>query len=169
MIGPCAVGGSPDSDLCLRRDRQPLGSRMPDLQLTVHDAPDADEVRIVERGLDAANDALRAFDDVRPLACFVRDHAGAVLGGAVGRWWGECAELQQLWVRPTLRRQGWGAQLVRAFERRAAELGCRRVYLETFSFQAAALYRSLGYETRHRISGYAPGVHKHWMVHELDR
>ena len=142
---------------------------MNELQLTVHDTPDAAEIRIVDKGLDAANDAGRFFDNVRPLACFVRDDANIVVAGAVGRWWGECAELQQLWVRPDLRRQGWGARLVRAFERRARELGCQRVYLETFSFQAPRLYHSLGYQTRHTISGYAPGIHKHWMVHELDR
>ncbi|HET7526466.1 MAG TPA: GNAT family N-acetyltransferase [Burkholderiaceae bacterium] len=137
------------------------------LQVTVHDAPDPADVGVVDQGLDEANNALGAFDDVRPLACFLRDDAGAVVAGAVGRWWGECAELQQLWVRPALRRQGCGARLVRAFEQRAAELGCKRAYLETFSFQAPALYRSLGYEMRHTIGGYAPGVHKHWMVHEL--
>ena len=136
------------------------------LNITVHDQPEASDALVVDGGLDASNGA--AFDDVRPLACFLRDADGAVLGGAVGRRWGECAELQQLWVRPDLRRRGWGAQLVRAFERRAAAHGCRRVYLETFSFQARRLYRSLGYQTRHSVGGFAPGVEKHWMVHELD-
>ena len=70
-------------------------------------------------------------------------------------------------VRPDLRRQGLGARLVRAFEQQAAARGCVRVYLETFSFQAPRLYRSLGYEMRHTIAGYGPGIQKHWMVHEL--
>ena len=135
------------------------------LEITVHDQPEAGDARVVDGGLDASNGA--AFDDVRPLACFLRDAAGAVLGGAVGRRWGECAELQQLWVRPDLRRQGLGAQLVRAFEQQAAARGCVRVYLETFSFQAPRLYRSLGYEMRHTIAGYGPGIQKHWMLHEL--
>ncbi|HEU5294794.1 MAG TPA: GNAT family N-acetyltransferase [Burkholderiaceae bacterium] len=142
---------------------------MHDLEITVHDTPDAVDALIVDQGLDAANQAAAPLHDVRPLACFARDRAGAVVAGAVGRRWGECAELQQLWVRADLRRRGWGARLVRAFERRAAELGCKRVYLETFSFQAPTLYRSLGYEVRHTIGGYAPGIHKQWMVHELDR
>ena len=136
------------------------------LDITVHDQPEPGDALIVDAGLGASNGA--AFDDVRPLACFLRDADGAVLGGAVGRRWGECAELQQLWVRPEWRRQGLGARLVRAFEQRAAEHGCKRVYLETFSFQAPDLYRSLGYEVRHTISGFAPGIHKHLMVHALD-
>ena len=87
--------------------------------------------------------------------------------GAVGRRWGECAELQQLWVRPDLRRQGLGARLVRAFEAHAASAAAGVVYLETFSFQAPRLYRALGYEMRHTIEGYASGIEKHLMVHEL--
>jgi GNAT superfamily N-acetyltransferase len=135
------------------------------LNITVHDQPDASEASIVDAGLDDSNGS--AFDEVRPLACFLRDADGAVLGGAVGRRWGECAELQQLWVRPDLRRQGLGARLVHAFEQHAAAHGCCSVYLETFSFQAPRLYRALGYEMRHTIAGYAAGIEKHWMVHEL--
>jgi len=135
------------------------------LKITSHDQPDVADALVVEAGLDASNGA--AFDDVRPMACFLRDADGAVQGGAVGRRWGECAELQQLWVRPELRRQGLAARLVQAFEQQAGTHGCARVYLETFSFQAPGLYRALGYETRHTIAGYGPGIEKHWMVHEL--
>jgi len=135
------------------------------LNITAHDQLDAGDASIVDDGLDASNGG--AFDEVRPLACFARDGDGAVLGGAVGRRWGECAELQQLWVRPELRRQGLGARLVRAFEQHAAARGCCRVYLESFSFQAPRLYRALGYEVRHTIAGYGPGIEKHWMVREL--
>jgi GNAT superfamily N-acetyltransferase len=85
----------------------------------------------------------------------------------VGRRWGVCAELQQLWVKPELRRQGHGARLVRAFEAQAARCGCRTLYLETFSFQAPRLYASLGYEMRHTIEGFGHGIAKHLMVHHL--
>lgn len=137
------------------------------LNLTVHDEPDAADVRVVDSGLGASNDAAAPLHEVRPLACFLRDGSGQVQAGAVGRRWGVCAELQQLWVRPDLRRQGLGARLVRAFEARAAQHGCRMVYLETFSFQAPRLYASLGYELHHTIKGFAPGIEKHLMVHEL--
>jgi GNAT superfamily N-acetyltransferase len=140
---------------------------MTELQFTLHDEPDEAAARIVDAGLEGSNAAAAPLHEVRPLACFVRDGSGVVRGGAVGRRWGECAELQQLWVQPAWRRQGLGARLVRAFERHAATHGCRRVYLDTFSFQAPRLYRSLGYETRHTIGGFGPGIAKHLMVHEL--
>ena len=69
------------------------------LELTVHDEPDAADSRVVDQGLDDHNNASAPLHEVRPLACFVRDAAGAVIGGAVGRTWGACAELQQLWVQ----------------------------------------------------------------------
>ncbi|HYJ96693.1 MAG TPA: GNAT family N-acetyltransferase [Burkholderiaceae bacterium] len=138
-------------------------------QLTVHDEPEVNDARVVDTGLDDFNVAAAPLHEVRPLACFLRDAQGAVIGGAVGRTWGACVELQQLWVRSELRRQGLGAQLVRAFEQRAAQRGCTLVYLETFSFQAPRLYASLGYEMRHTVAGYAPGIQKHWMVHVLQR
>jgi GNAT superfamily N-acetyltransferase len=140
---------------------------MPAPTITVHDEPDRAAALIVDTGLDEANTAAAPLHEVQPLQCFARDAAGAVIGGAVGRTWGECAELQQLWVAPELRQQGIGARIVQAFEARAAARGCRRVYLETFSFQAPRLYASLGYVTHHTTRGFTPEIHKHVMVHEL--
>jgi GNAT superfamily N-acetyltransferase len=138
------------------------------LHYSLHDSPlPAAAVAAVDAGLGASNEAAAPLHQVQPLACFVHDTQGKPAGGAVGRTWGECAELQQLWVEPAWRRQGIGAELLRRFEARAAERGCRRVYLETFSFQAPALYRRLGYQTLASISGFAPGTTKFWMLHEL--
>jgi len=82
----------------------------------------------------------------------------------VGRTWGSCCELQQLWVDPTQRRKGIGASLVQAFEAHALARGCSTCDLETFSFQAPSLYRSLGYEVALALEGFAPGIVKYTMV-----
>lgn len=118
---------------------------------------------VVDQGLGAANATAAPLHEVRALACFARDAAGTVIGGAVGRTWGECCELQQLWVAPPHRRTGLGAALVRRFEARAAERGCTFFTLETFSFQAPALYRSLGYDTLHRNAAFPHGIVKFVM------
>jgi GNAT superfamily N-acetyltransferase len=72
-----------------------------------------------------------------------------------------------LWVEPSHRRQGVGARLVKAFEQRAEARGCRTFYLETFSFQAPQLYRSLGYEIKLELHGFSAGVVKYTMVREV--
>lgn len=137
------------------------------LSLSVHDDLPRDAAAIVDDGLGESNDRAAPLHEVRPLSCFVRTTAGEVVGGAIGRTWGACCELQQLWVRPDLRCRGTGARLVRAFEERAVARGCITFYLETYSFQAPRLYRSLGYEVRLELQGYAEGVVKFTMVKEL--
>lgn len=132
--------------------------------LSVHDDLPQPAWRIVDQGLGDSNEAAAPLHEVRPLSCFARSAGGEVVGGAVGRTWGECCELQQLWVRPDCRRQGLGARLVRLFEQRAEERGCRTFYLETFSFQAPALYRALGYEVQLEIAGFGPGIAKYTMI-----
>jgi ribosomal protein S18 acetylase RimI-like enzyme len=122
---------------------------------------------VVDRGLGEFNASAAPLHEVQALACFARTPEGTVIGGVVGRTWGLCCELQQLWVDPAYRHRGIASQLVRAFEGRAWERGCRTVYLETFSFQAPTLYRSLGYETRLELGGFAPGTSKFVMVYEL--
>jgi len=128
---------------------------------------DVAEAAVVDAGLDAANVASAPLDDVRPITCIARDPSGELAGGALGRTWGECAELQQLWVDERHRRQGVGSHLVRMFEARAAARGCRTFYLTTFSFQAPTLYRSLGYSVAAEIRGFPEGIVKYLMVRAL--
>lgn len=122
------------------------------------------EAAVVDAGLGAANSSAAPIDSIGRLTCVARARNGEVIGGAVGRTWGECCELQQLWVHADHRRRGVGAELVRRFERRARERGCRVFYLETFNFQAPALYRSLGYRTAKKISGFPGGIVKYLMM-----
>lgn len=122
----------------------------------------ADAAAVVDQGLGAHNEAAAPLHEVRALACFVRDAEGRVIGGAVGRRWGEAAELQQLWVQPDQRGHGLGAELVRRFEAAAMAQGCRFFYLETFSFQAPGLYRALGYATV-ATTPFPHGIVKHLM------
>lgn len=132
--------------------------------ITAHDSHPADETALVDQGLGDANDAAAPLAEVQPLACFARTASGEVIGGAVGRRWGACCELQQLWVAPAHRRRGVGARLVRAFEARAGEHGCASFYLETFSFQAPGLYRALGYRVAFELDLYPHGFVKYLMV-----
>ena len=117
----------------------------------------------VDEGLERHNQAAAPLHDVRPLACVARDEAGRVIGGAVGRTWGSCCELLQLWVDPGSRKQGIASRLLERFERRAAGRGCRIYYLTTLSFQAPAFYRKRGYAAIAEISGYPDGISKYLM------
>ena len=132
--------------------------------VSVHDSYPPEESELVDGGLGEANDVAAPLHEVKPLSCFAWAESGQVIGGAVGRWWGPCCELQQLWVLPSHRRRGIGTQLIQAFETRAREHGCSSFYLETFNFQAPALYQSLGYTVAYEHAVYPHGIVKYIMV-----
>ena len=138
------------------------------LLLTVHDEVPQQEGSLIDAGLGESNESAAPLHEVSPLSCFARESSGLVVGGAVGRTWGTCCELQQLWVEQAHRRQGIGAHLVRELERHAKTRGCHTFYLETFSFQAPALYRSLGYKVKLELTGFAPGIVKYTMVRQCE-
>jgi ribosomal protein S18 acetylase RimI-like enzyme len=62
---------------------------------------------------------------------------------------------------------GLGTSLVREFERRARERGCRLLYLETFSFQAKPFYEKLGHQAAAEIKGFENGIVKYLMTRDL--
>ena len=150
----------------------------PAIEIRLHDdlpaSVSASAAAIVDAGLGEFNDDAAPLHEVEPLSCFAlmpedRPGGGAVVGGAVGRTWGECCELQQLWVHAAHRRQGLGARLMQAFHQHAQARGCVTFYLETFSFQAPSFYSALGYQVRLEIDGFSPGVRKLFMVREVAR
>lgn len=132
-----------------------------------HDAAPAAETAVVDTGLSDANLAAAPLNQVVALSCFARDESGAVIGGAIGRTWGECCELQQIWVDPAHRQQRVGSRLLKHFEARAKERGCRSFYLTTFSFQAPVFYKALGYHTAYEVHGFPNGISKFLMVRSV--
>ncbi|MBL8511268.1 MAG: GNAT family N-acetyltransferase [Betaproteobacteria bacterium] len=136
----------------------------PSITIEFHDGHSTAATAIVDNGIGQFNNAAAPLHEVKPLSCFALTEAGAVIGGAVGRRWGACCELQQLWVEPNHRRQGIARRLLTEFEARAVLHGCHSFFLETFSFQAPAFYQSLGYTVAHENSLFPHGIVKYLMV-----
>jgi N-acetylglutamate synthase-like GNAT family acetyltransferase len=130
---------------------------------------DAQAASRVDEGIDSHNTAQPTLAHVKPLQVFVRDENDAVVGGAVGRTWGRCAELQQLWVHPDIRKKGIATELLRRFEDAARTRGVATVYLETFTFQAPGFYKRCGYAVALTIEGFEPDVQKFTMIKALSR
>jgi GNAT superfamily N-acetyltransferase len=133
------------------------------LRYSVQELADRADLARVDDGIDAFNHREPELRQVRPLAVLARDDHASVVAGAVGRTWGECAELQQLWVQESDRRQGVGRRLMALFEADAAGRGCRLVYLDTFSFQAPGFYEKLGYRPVLQTRGFTRGIVKFTM------
>lgn len=123
--------------------------------------------RIVDDGIGRDNEAAAPLADVKRMSCFAVQPDETVVGGAVGRRWGRCCELQQLWVDERWRRQGIGSGLLQRFEQLGVTRGCDRCYLDTFSFQAPAFYRRHGYQTLAAIDGFPQGIVKYLLCKRI--
>ena len=135
--------------------------------LSLHHAVDDEVWSAVNAGLGEFNAAAAPLDEVKPLACCARSAGGEIIGGVIGRTWGKCCEMLQLWVADEYRHQGIGSALVANFHEQGEARGCRSFYLDTFSFQAPEFYRRLGYEVRWELPGYTQGIVKYVMVREV--
>jgi GNAT superfamily N-acetyltransferase len=127
------------------------------------DTPPEDCLLAVDAGLEQHNQAAAPLSAVVPLASFATEPSGQLVGGAVGRTWGRCCELLQLWVAPQLRGAGVGSRLLREFEAHARTRGCNVFYLTTLSFQAPEFYRKHRYVVLAQICGYPNGITKYLM------
>ena len=100
----------------------------------------------VEDGLGLYNVAVTGFADYYPVAIFLKDENGEILGGVLGHILGKWLRVAILWLAEPVRRHGYCSQLLLAAEAYARERGCRHVQLSTFSFQARPFYEKLGFE-----------------------
>ena len=137
------------------------------LAFTTTDTPPEDKLLAVDAGLEQHNYAVAPLTEVSQLAAFATDDHGVVIGGAVGRTWGQCCELLQLWVAPEHRSNGVGSRLLREFEAHARTRGCSIFYLTTLSYQAPDFYRRHGYSVLAQIAGYPNGIVK-FLMHRAE-
>ena len=156
QVRESAAGHPPGSN-----DRHRMSGGDP--QFAAFDDPPEALARAVDAGLVEYNFSVAPLAEVRSLAAFATAASGEVVGGAVGRTWGLCCELLQLWVAPDDRNSGIGSTLLRMFEERGRSRGCKVFYLTTLSFQAPEFYRRAGYAVLAEISGYPNGIVKYLM------
>jgi GNAT superfamily N-acetyltransferase len=125
------------------------------------------DVDFVREGLSLFNVAATGRSYYSPLAIFLRDERGAILGGACGHVWGGWLDLSLLWVAEPLRGKGYGRELLEAAEDEARSQGCTGVFLTTFSFQARPFYERFGYEVVADIPDYPAGHAYHVLKKSL--
>ena len=98
---------------------------------------------------------------------------GAVIGGVGLAAFADlpgCCELQKLYLTEAVRGRGLGRMLLRHIERCAAEMGFRRVYLETHSALTAAihLYERSGYREIARPASVIHSTMDRFYLRELN-
>ncbi len=133
----------------------------------VEDHPDPVDIELLETNIRREASTTMGLGDEIELAIFVRD-AGQVVAGISGWTWGDCCELQSLWVAPHLRGHGLATQLIAAAEAEAATRGCSQTVHFTYAFQARDLYERNGYELLARVEDFPSGTDVLWYRKRLD-
>lgn len=100
------------------------------------------------------------------VAFVVRD--GDTLGGLTTRIARGWMFLDQFVLPEALRRAGTGRRMLALAEDAARELGCRGIWLDTFSFQARPFYERLGFRVFGQLDGYPPGHSRFFLSKHLD-
>lgn len=135
------------------------------LQLDEH--PSTDELRQIVDGVRGFNRTVVGHEPPRPVACFLREDDGRIVGGAQGDLWGASVHIAGMWVAKDYRGKGYGSALLTAVENYAADHGCLLSYLETTSFQARPFYEGLGYQVFGELPGIAEGCTLFFLKKEL--
>jgi GNAT superfamily N-acetyltransferase len=131
------------------------------VEFDVDDDPDPLDVEFLETQIRREASAAMGLGDEVELAIIVRD-AGRIVAGISGWTWGDCCELQNLWVDSSLRGQWLGTRLIAAAEAEAAARGCTQTVHFTYDFQARRLYERAGYELVGRVEDFPSGTDVLW-------
>jgi GNAT superfamily N-acetyltransferase len=137
------------------------------LEFLVEDDPDPLDVELLEAHIRSEASSFKGLGDEVELAIFVRE-GGTIVAGISGWTWGDCCELQSLWVAPHLRDHGLATRLIAAAEAEAATRGCTQTVHFTYDFQARALYERNGYELVGRVQDFPSGSDALWYRKRLE-
>ncbi|MDZ4767340.1 MAG: GNAT family N-acetyltransferase [Chloroflexota bacterium] len=122
---------------------------------------------IIRQGLAQYNRSQTGSRDVVRLTLLARDETGQIVGGLLGESvWGWLL-VDTLWLAESVRRHGYGQQLLIEAETVACERGCRYIAVETFSFQALPFYQKRGYVVYGQIDDFPPGQTRYSLKKEL--
>jgi len=127
----------------------------------VEDLPDPGDLELLETSIRLEASAAMGLGDEVDLAIFVREE-GKVVAGISGWTWGDCCELQSLWIHPSLRGRRLGSRLLAAAEAEAAARGCVQTVHFTYGFQAGTLYERNGYTLVARVENFPSGTDARW-------
>jgi GNAT superfamily N-acetyltransferase len=136
------------------------------VEFSVENDPDPRDLEFLETQIRREASVAMGLGDEVELAIFVRD-AGRIVAGISGWTWGDCCELQSLWVEPSLRGRGMGTRLIAAAETEAAARGCSQTVHFTWDFQTGRLYERSGYELVGRVEGFPSGTDVLWYRKRL--
>lgn len=92
---------------------------------------------------------------------------GKTIGGIVAGGLGDLLEVEFLYVDEECRGRGIGRRLLAHVEALARQRGLKRVLLNTYSFQAPAFYKKLGYTEALKLDPAFDGFTQSYFLKDL--
>ena len=143
--------------------RSRAGTRASGLpELVAETSPAAADLALLEEQVAAAAIAAAGLGEEQEFAIFGRGDDGRVVAGISAIVWGECCELQAMWVDESLRNRGLAHALIAGAEAEARRRGCALVAFHAYDLLARGLYERMGYETVGVIENYPAGSAARW-------
>ena len=131
--------------------------------ISVENGVSPEDRRVIEEGLTRHALPATRVPGFQPVAVLARDQQHALVGGAVGTINWTWLHVALLWVSESCRRSGLGSRLMSEIESIAAQRGCTRAHLDTFSYQARPFYERQGYRVFGVLEDYPPGHQRFFM------
>lgn len=103
------------------------------------------EIDAIENSIYVHNQQAVGRDDARGLGFVIRDEVGRIVGVAAGYSWAGTSELKQMWIDEAYRGRGYARELLNAFAAEAAIRGVRRIWVQSYDFQAQGMYEKAGF------------------------
>jgi ribosomal protein S18 acetylase RimI-like enzyme len=92
---------------------------------------------------------------------------GKIVGGLAGEIFFGWLYVSLFWISEDYRGRGFGSKLMKAAEKEARRRGVKHAWLDTFSFQAPAFYRKLGYREFGRLKNFPAGHVRSFLTKAL--
>ena len=119
------------------------------VQFDLTTAPSAEDARALSEGIVEFNRRSRpGLEEISAeVKCFVfvRDDAGAVIGGLRASCYWNALHVELVWLSDAARGSGAGRELLARAEAFAREKGCQLALVQTTDWQARPFYEKCGY------------------------
>jgi GNAT superfamily N-acetyltransferase len=125
------------------------------VELTLAPSP-ADEKAVLD-GLIAFNEKAGGSIGYQPMAILLKDDAGVIQGGLVGRVVYDWLFIELLHIPESARGDGLGKRMMAQAEEFARQRGLAGLWLDTYHFQARGFYEKLGFTVFGTLEGHPIG------------